>query len=226
MNFLSHALPYLDAPLLAVCTGIPDWLSVVDRKIRIRPRMATAHLDSSDTVVATVARGVMQHIEDDRWFHASEAFVQTNLQLAVELRDLLPDDAGFRPMFLGHVLIEVLLDAMWIEQDRNLAERYYDAVERCVAPEIERAINVISGKPSSKIAATIDRYADAAFLYDYGDDDRLHWRMNQVMNRVGLVPLPDQVCQWYASARSTVASRRRRLLTPPPQSETVFPAMS
>lgn len=215
----------MDRSLVAVCTGVPDWLSVIDRKIRIRPRMATAHLDSSDAVIASVARGVMQHIDDDRWFHATEAFVQTNLQLAVELRDLLPGDAGFRPMFLAHILIEVMLDEMWINQDRGLAERYYEAVQQCDAPEVQRAINVISGKPSDKIVETINRYVDTAFLYDYADDDRLHFRMNQVMKRVGLSPLPDQIRDWYVDARATVALRRMRLLTPPPESDTVFPAM-
>ena len=33
MNFLSHAIPYLDQPLLAISTGIPDWLGVVDQAV-------------------------------------------------------------------------------------------------------------------------------------------------------------------------------------------------
>ena len=213
MNFLSHALPYLDdEPDVAVLTGVPDWLSVIDRKIRIRPRMATAHLDHPDPMVAAVARGVDRHIADDRWFHGTEAFVQTNLDLAVQLRDLLPGDRGFRPMFLGHVLIEVILDSIWIAEDRSLAERYYDAVEQIDASEVERAINVVSGHPSDRIATTIRRYADEAFLYDYADDDRLHHRMNQVMKRVGLLPLGDAIRDWYPEARSIVAARRDRLL--------------
>ena len=226
MNFLSHAIPHMDRPLVAVCTGVPDWLSVIDRKIRIRPRMAAAHLDSGDPAVAAVAAGVMQHIDDDRWFHGTESFVQTNLRLAVQLRDLLPGDAGFRPMFLGHVLIEVLLDAMWIDQDPSLAERYYAAVKQTNASEIQRAINIISGKPSTAIEATVVRYHETAFLYDYGDDNRLHHRMNQVMHRVGLTPLPQCVQDWYPQAREIVAEQRHRLLSPPAGSKTRFPDMA
>ena len=71
MNFLCHAMPYLDDPLLAVSTGVPDWLSVVDRKIRARGKLARQFFDSDDSELRLVARGVIRHIEDDRWFHGN-----------------------------------------------------------------------------------------------------------------------------------------------------------
>ena len=125
MNFLSHAMPYFDTPLVAACTAVPDWLSVVDRKIRARKRLAIQHLDSDDPSLRDVAGGVIRHIEDDRWFHGTQAFIETNMLIAVQLRDLLPGDAGFRPTFVGHILIEMLLDAFWIRDDRSIADRYY-----------------------------------------------------------------------------------------------------
>lgn len=95
MNFLAHAIPYLDQPLLAISTGIPDWLSVADRKIRARGKLAEPFLTSDDPELRLVAGGIVRHIEDDRWFHGTQAFAETNMQLAVELRDLLPGDAGY-----------------------------------------------------------------------------------------------------------------------------------
>ena len=66
MNFLCHAIPYLDNPLLALSTGIPDWLSVVDRRIRARGKLARPLLESDDPELRLVASGVVRHIEDDR----------------------------------------------------------------------------------------------------------------------------------------------------------------
>ena len=62
MNFLSHAIPYLtsphfDSPLLAISTGIPDWLTVVDRKIRARGKLAEQHVNSTDSELSDVAKG-------------------------------------------------------------------------------------------------------------------------------------------------------------------------
>ena len=150
MNFLAHAIPYLDQPLLAISTGIPDWLGVVDRKIRARGKLAQPHLNSVDTDLRLVAGGIMRHIEDDRWFHGTQAFAETNMQLAVELRDLLPGDAGFRPTFVGHILTEMLLDSFWIRDQRATADRYYEAIDSIPAATIQRCVELITGKPTAQ----------------------------------------------------------------------------
>ena len=215
MNFLCHAMPYLDDPLLAVSTGVPDWLSVVDRKIRARGKLASQFVDSDDRELQLVAGGVIRHIQDDRWFHGTQAFVETNMRLAVELRELLPDDAGFRPTFVGHILIEMLLDAFWIRDDPAIGERYYDSLRAIPATTIERCVNAITGKPTDQLATVIERFLEVQFLYDYLDHDRLSIRLNQVMKRVGLTPLPAEVRDWLPDAEKLVESRRQRLLTPP-----------
>ena len=214
MNFLSHALPYLENPLLAASTGIPDWLTVVDRKIRARGKLAQPHVNSADVELSTVAQGILQHIADDRWFHGTRAFVETNMELALQLRNLLPGDAGFRPTFVGHILIEMMLDGMWIRDDSRTAEHYYTAIRQAPPATIERCVNLITGKPT-KLAAVIERFAEIQFLYDYLDHSKLLMRLNQVMNRVGLPPLPETVGKWLPEAQDVVESRRRQLLTPP-----------
>jgi hypothetical protein len=215
MNFLSHAVPYLDSPLLAVSTGIPDWLRVADRKIRARGRAAKEFLDSDDVELRAVAGGIIRHIEDDRWFHGTEAFVDTNMRLAVELRQWLPGDAGFRPTFVGHILIEMLLDSFWIRDDRRIADRYYGAVDEVRFETIQRCVNTITGKPTSRLPEVIKRFAESRFLYDYLDHDKLLVRLNQVLKRVGLTPLPDELRDWLPDAKKLVESRRRELLLPP-----------
>ena len=215
MNFLCHAIPYSDQPLLAMCTGVPDWLSVVDRKIRARRKMAAMHLDSEDDELRQVAGGIVRHIDDDHWFHGTEAFVTTNLELAVQLRDRLPGDSGFRPMFVGHIIIEMLLDAGWIRRDPSIATRYYDSIIAQDANVIERCVNIITGKPTGKLVGVVQKFAEIQFLLDYLDYDLLLMRLNQVMKRVGLSALPDDLTGWLAETDQLVESRRQRLLTPP-----------
>ena len=220
MNFLSHAIPYLDQPVLAVATGVPDWLSVVDRKIRARSRSARVFLNADDPVLRDVAHGITRHHEDDRWFHGTEAFVKTNFQFAIELRDLLPGDAGFRPTFVGHILIEMLLDAIAIRRQPQVAERYYQAITDVGAIEIERCVNQITGKPTAGLAPVVLRFTEIQFLYDYLEPDRLLFRLNQVMKRVGLDALPDSLLGWLPDAEKLVESRRDALLDASVQSET------
>ena len=215
MNFLCHAMPYFDEPLVAISTGVPDWLSIVDRKIRARGKIASQFLDSEDTELRHVAGGIIRHIEDDRWFHGTEAFIETNMRLAVQLRDLLPGDVGFRPTFVGHILIEMLLDAFWIRDDPEIADGYYQTLRECDLSTVQRCVNRITGKSTGELESVIERFIESRFLYDYLENDKLLKRLNQVMKRVGLAPLPSAVGDWLPQARKLVESRRVRLLSPP-----------
>ena len=215
MNFLCHALPYLDRPLMVAGTAVPDWLSVVDRRVRARGKWAREHLESDDSDLREVAAGIVQHHHDDRWFHGTRAFAETNLQLAVQLRDLLPGDAGFRPSFVAHILVEMLLDALWIRDDASLAKRYYDLLRTVSAERVQRCVNRITGQPTERLADLIERFIEIRFLYDYLDQAKLLMRLNQVMRRVGLAPLPPVVGDWLPEAARLVESRRRCLLSPP-----------
>ena len=214
MNFLCHAIPYLDDPVMAVSTGIPDFLSVIDRKIRARGRLAAPFIDDADPVLRQVARGVLAHVDDDQWFHGGETFARMNLEFAVQLRDLLPGDAGFRPSFVGHILIEMLLDANVIEDQPEIGERYYAMFDEVPQDEIAASVQRITGKSTDKIPATLQRFASTRFLYDYLADDTLLMRLNQVMARVGLVALPNAVRDWLPKARQEVRLHHARLLAP------------
>jgi hypothetical protein len=49
-------------------------------------------------------------------------------------------------------------------------------------------------------------------LWDYADDGKLMMRLNQVMSRVGLPPLPSEFRQVLPDARAQVARRADELL--------------
>ena len=45
------------------------------------------------------------------------------------VRDALHDQEGLRPSFLGHLLVEIFLDAALAEEKPHLLERYYQILE-------------------------------------------------------------------------------------------------
>jgi hypothetical protein len=170
MNYLAHGWRYSDEPYVLAGTAAPDWLSVIDRKTRLRSRRAVEFVADSDPVVAAIARGIVQHHIDDGWFHATPTFNELSLQFAVEIRELLPGDEGFRPSFLGHIIIELLLDRALAEDEPQLLERYYAALGRLNSSETQRVISHLATRPVDRIAALIPRFVEERFLYDYLDD--------------------------------------------------------
>lgn len=212
MNYFAHAYRFLDDPYFMAGTGVPDWLTVVDRPVRVRLRQAVPMAEDPDPQTASVVRGIIQHLRDDARFHETRAFMELCLQLTTMARDLLGAEAGFRPSFLGHLLVEVLLDASLIGQQPSRLESYYQVLATVDARLVQEVVNRLAPRPTERLAWMIERFCQGRILWDYLEDDRLLMRLNQVMHRVGLGQLPEEFCQLLPDARQLVAARKDELL--------------
>jgi hypothetical protein len=54
MNYFTHALPHLRDPVFIAGTALPDWLSVVNRKVRLRPKALQPFFDHPDPFVSSL----------------------------------------------------------------------------------------------------------------------------------------------------------------------------
>ena len=212
MNYLAHGFRFTDEPYFLAGTAAPDWLSVIDRKMRLRGKQAAEFVDDADARLAAMARGIVQHHHDDAWFHLTAAFNELSLAFAVEIRQALPGDEGFRPSFLGHILVELLLDAILAEEEPRRLDNYYRALDELDPDTIQAAMNTLATRTSGRVAELLVRFRQERFLYDYADDGRLLLRLNHVMRRVGLPLLPDELTQLFPAMRRRVRERREDLL--------------
>jgi hypothetical protein len=212
MNYFSHALPFLADPYFVAGTAVPDWLSVVDRRVRIKAKHAAPLAELAAGETAAVARGVLQHFRDDAQFHRTRAFAESTLELSASIRRLTADDASFRPSFLAHVLVEVLLDWTLIEDHAAGLDAYYQALESLDLRVVAEAVNRMAAGGGDRLAPMIFLFCRERILCDYGWDDKLMVRMNQVMRRVGFCPLPAGVQEVFPAARQLVRRRQHELL--------------
>lgn len=212
MNYFAHGRAFVDDPYFLAGTAVPDWLSVVDRRVRVRSVQAEQYVATSDPRQARVAAGIVQHHQDDAWFHRTRAFAELSLELCVMLRDQLPADEGFRPHFLGHILVEILLDATLIAAEPARLDQYYAAIESLDGQVVEDTVVAICGRRPQKLAMLIGLFCRERFLSDYLDDGKLMFRLNQVMRRVRLPQLPATVQPTLHDARPLVARRISELL--------------
>ena len=66
---------------------------------------------------------------------------------------------------------------------------------------IEEAVAQIAGRKPASLAWFVERFLESRFLFDYLEAPKLLFRLNQVVRRIKLRPLPD----------STTTRHRRRL---------------
>ena len=216
MNYLAHAMACLDDPYQVAGAATPDWLCMTRPRLRCRSRQAAPFVDDDDPRVAAFARGIQRHHADDDWFHETGAFGDLSMEMARRIRQATGDRDGMRPGFLGHILVELLLDAALIAEDRRGVDAYYAALERVDPALVAETIGRMNGCDASGVAALVSRFVEIRFLYDYMEDESLLFRLNQVMRRVRLPELPTGMLTVLRDARQIVFEQRAALLTPRP----------
>ena len=212
MNYFAHGRRFLDDPYFVAGTAVPDWLSVVNRKSRARKKLAAPFAEDDQESMASLARGIVQHHHDDDWFHQTRAFTELSWNFTKEIRDRLPKDDGFRPSFLGHILVELLLDATLIDDDPGGLDAYYEVMDSLDAQAVADAVNRMVTCQTGMLAFFIPRFSAERFLYDYRDDEKLLFRLNNVMRRVRLPFLPESLTEYFPEARRLVRERVAELL--------------
>ncbi len=214
MNYFTHALNHLDRPYFMAGTAVPDWLSVVDRKVRFRPQHLKPWAECDETLQAEVAGGTLRHLHDDDWFHATRGFVEVTGELTRLFRERLGADDQYHCGFLGHVGMELLLDAVLMEQYPERFEEYWRVLDSVDPVAIEVAINRMARQPTERLAWFISLFRREQFLRCYSSDEHLLTRLNQVLTRVKLCSLPSQATLILAESRQIVRSRVLDLLPP------------
>jgi hypothetical protein len=212
MNYFAHALPFFDRPYFMAGTGVPDWLTVVDRRVRMRSKHVEPFLHDPDPITAEVAGGVLDHLAQDARFHNTRAFAELTWQLTVVVRDALKDKDGFRPSFLGHLLVEIFLDVALIEENPERLEKYYGVLEGIEPALVETAVNRMAPNPTQRLAIMIGEFRRQKVLWDYLQNDKLLARLNQVMRRVKLPELPEDFVEVFPQTRQLVFDRNKELM--------------
>lgn len=212
MNYFAHGIRFLSDPWFLAGTASPDWLSVADRKVRLRERYVIPFTESDDPRCASYASGVLQHLHDDYWFHDTVAFYEITSAVADCFRKLPEQDDGFLPGFLGHIATELLLDRMLMIQFPGIIDDYYSAMEKVSSREIESFVNEIAVRKTSHLAKFIEIFKEVQFLKDYLETRQLLKRLNQVLHRVKLQPLPDRAEFVLESAWEIIQTRGWELL--------------
>ncbi|MGH7193772.1 MAG: hypothetical protein ACREJM_09600, partial [Candidatus Saccharimonadales bacterium] len=180
----------------------------------VRSKHARPFTDDADPRVASLARGVERHHADDRWFHETRAFAELSWQFTALVRDRLPPDDGLRPSFLGHILVELLLDACLTAERPAELDAYYQALHGVDAAWLEAAVGRMATAKPERLAQFIPLFLSERFLWDYLDDGKLCYRLNQVLRRVGLPPLPEAFVELLPDMRRSVHQRQVELLAP------------
>ncbi|MFM7057262.1 MAG: hypothetical protein ACKO2P_10110 [Planctomycetota bacterium] len=212
MNYLAHGYRFLESPLRLAGTALPDCLSVVDRRVRLRGRRIRELLDQLSAEEREVAEGVLQHLRDDDLFHACPTFLMLESELTGRFRRVLTDRFDHRPPFLGHIVTELLLDAVIAEEHPGVLEGWYRSMESVSGEWIQTVVNRLATQSTLGLPTFLGKFLNARVLFDYLDDERLLVRLNQVLRRVTLPEIDGECLSVLSTARLLLRKHARALL--------------
>lgn len=216
MNYLAHGIRFLGRPYFLAGTCAPDWLSAMDRSVRLRTKSAAPFMEDADLQLAEFARGVVQHLEDDDWFHGTRGFAEVTGDLAAAFRRAIGSDHPTPCNFLGHIVMEMLLDAELVRRNPGVLNGYYEALSAVDPGVVEDSINRCAARgQTTRAREFIPLFIAERFLADYIETSGLAYRLNQVLRRVKLIPLPESAASAIEVGRQLVHDRFEDLLPAP-----------
>lgn len=203
MNYLAHSLRFLDDPWSLAGACLPDWLRVIDRRARVHLPALDA-VPPIDDIDQRLDRGVRAHHDDDLRFHTHLHFSTLTDETVRALRTLTPDPR-FRASTVGHILVEMLLDAALLERVPDSGARFYAALATLDGERIATFARARTARPLELMGPLLERFTMARFIFGYRDDTGVQRAMNGVLGRTGLPHVPDGFTDVVREARPRVA---------------------
>ena len=108
--------------------------------------------------------------------------------------------------------VKRLLDRLLIEKSPARLDDYYAQLNGLPADEIQVFVNTIAPREATRLSQLIQLFCEIQFLRDYLDHRQLLKRLNQVLQRVKLQPLPDSAESVLAQAWEIIQQRGWQLL--------------
>ncbi len=190
MNFISHF--YLDRHrsdeppfLLGIIT--PDLVGIFDRSIKLKqhtlPQISLEQVRLHDLLFY---KGVRRHFEADAVFHSCRFFVRETEGLAQILRNAFPESALPRSYFLAHILVELLLDKILIQQDPEILPEFYGQLQQIDYQEQLRLTEWVCQCPMPRYQAYLVRFLERQYLYEYQEWQHILFVLRRILDKVNI----------------------------------------
>lgn len=189
MNFISHFYldRNLDNSLFFVGVSTPDLVSVFDRNVRLKKnRLPLIMENESSEDEISFYNGLLRHFEVDRIFHTSDFFYSETARITKLLQETFPADELSRTFFVAHVLFELVLDKILIQQDPNLLTSFYSHFDSRSISTFVQLTEWATHTPMPRYDDFLQKFLKKKYLYNYTDWRHVTYILKRIMQGVGI----------------------------------------
>ena len=170
MNFIAHY--YMDRHVedsyFFLGVNTPDLVSIHNRRIKLKehsmPLLMENHASAAEV---NFYNGALRHLEVDRVFHTSPFFAKETEILSQLFKERFAEGTIHRSYFLAHILFELMLDRVMMQDDPSLLSSYYGHWDKVPIPEVIRLTEWVTGKKLPVYEKFLKKFVHKKYLYHY-----------------------------------------------------------
>lgn len=192
MNFISHYyfVRHSADPYLVLGMVLPDMVKNHRKSWNLRPKKQERQLLERE-VTASVYKGWELHVETDRLFHSSAFFKEQSSQIRKQIAAIVTR-LPFRPFFLAHVALELLLDSLLIIREEADAAHFYRLISRCDPAEVIRFLEINHIDDALSFIPWFNSFVKNRYLYSYSETENLVYALDRTGRRVWSEPFSEE----------------------------------
>lgn len=189
MNFLSHY--YFDKdtnPYQILGSVLPDLFKNAT-KVRLHPEKNPSAF-MANPKVSKIFMGWNNHLAVDKYFHNSTFFFENTARIKIDIKPML-EESLFRPSFLAHITLELILDHLLLTQQIVHVDAFYTALQNVEEEVIEEFLTISGVIDSRDFMRFFTSFMKSRYLFKYEQTASISYALNQICMRVWPEQLDD-----------------------------------
>jgi hypothetical protein len=189
VNYLSHY--YFDRDeynkYFNIGLILPDLARSHIAKLRINPYK---NITFTTKEIASMNDGCNKHFASDRKFHNWMTFVDLTNKATDMIRESGDKDIN-RDYFITHIMVEILLDKILLDQNSTLADDFYAMIDSVEMDWILKFMRYAGLQDDELWKGQHKRFMKAAFLKSYTSVENVVAAVEGVCANLGMIELND-----------------------------------
>ena len=178
MNFLSHYNVHAtESPEFNFGLLFPDFLGIISRGYKLQHFKNDFSGESPNLLL-----GIAHHELADGLWHQSGFFKDKCDLIKVVLSAYGFYKKPFRPFFMSHVMLEILMDRAIVRESEAHPNKMYDSLEEVGDALIQEISDV--HKATSEFGRFFANFRSNRYVFSYSDNEMFIYALNRLFSRV------------------------------------------
>jgi hypothetical protein len=159
---------------------LPDLLGIYNRKWKYSAKS----IPENDQHYTQINSGAIRHLQTDHEFHNSEWFENKRQEVKSLLYRQNLNFSPFRPFFISHILVELMLDRVILKKNIETADNFYADMDLINDNVIFNLLNKSNFVPAGEFVSFFNRFRQHRYVYAYADNEKFIFSLNRIFSRV------------------------------------------